>query len=603
MPITFPLAPASLTVWNRVEPRPRSSSFGASLAAQVRDPAWFLARQWQMGEAQGEDAGSLSFVSLSTTTTPMDKWFAGDDATAQTLNTGQPFERQAFFEPFPADDLSLQVQIGQLFDDLLARQVAAATTLPNDPHRLTRLTGAVHTLFPLVVKTDRLNPFDTSTSRFLTICATRGFNGAALYAAAKVGTGSGDIPDAITTDAGEKAVVFAAYQALASWVASVWGDVGTADPATWMPGRLEYKAAVAAGASGASTTMVAYPDADGELHWSSFDVTAQDAGAVSPPVTATVISSPIHLRFGSMPSPRFWDFETNDTPLPSVKVQTRDLAKLLSLDFMLIHGEDWFVLPFPLQVGSIARVDSLVVTDVFGGQTLVKRADLGTQALPGPTRFSLFSSVIVDAKGVPGSVAGIYVSPPSAGPAMQISKPREEVRFARDDNADMAWGVERIIPNAIGEPRPGRERDAAVDNTSPVEPAISNDTSSPLRYLVETKIPVNYIPLLGVPVQGTNTFVLQRGANVRPQVNPGGTPTFTPVPPAGKILRPDDGALSPYNIVDEEVPRTGLIIQRAVYRTRWIDGSTHLWMARRRRAGAGEAQSGLRFDQPLDTGN
>ncbi len=601
MPITFPLAGPSLTVWNRVEPRPRSSSFGANLAAQVRDPAWFLARQWQMGEAQGEDAGSMSFVSLSTTTTPMNTWFAGDDATAQTLNTGQPFERQAFFEPFPAEDLSLQVQIGQLFDDLLARQVAAATTLPNDPQRLTRLTGAVHAQFPMAVTPDPLNPFDTSSSRFLSICASRGFNGAALYAAAKAATGPTSVPDAITTDAGEKAVVFAAYQALATWVASVWGDVGTADPATWMPDRLEYKAAVAAGAPGASTTMAAFPDADGELHWSAFDVTAQDAGAVSPPVTATVISSPIHLRFGSMPAPRFWDFETNDAPLPSVKVQTRDLAKLLSLDFMLIHGEDWFVLPFPLQVGSIARVDSLVVTDVFGGQTLVKRADLSTQA-PGPNRFSLFSSVILDGNGVPGNIAGIYVSPPSAGPAMQISKPREEVRFGRDENADMAWGVERIIPNAIGEPRPGRERDAAVDNTRPVEPPTSGDITSPLRYLVETKVPVNYIPLLGVPVPGNNTFVLQRGANVRPVVN-AGQAGFQAVLPAGKILRPEAGALSPYNIVDEEVPRTGLIIQRAVYRTRWIDGSTHLWMARRRRAGAGEAQSGLRFDQPLDTGN
>src|ERR1043165_8093489 len=135
MPITFPLAPASVTVWNRVEPRPRSPSFGANLGAQVRDPAWFLARQWQMGEAQGEDAGSMSLVSLATTTTPMNKWFAGTSTTPQTLRTDQPFERQAFFEPFPDDDLSLQVQIGQLFDDLLARKVAAATTLPTDPDR------------------------------------------------------------------------------------------------------------------------------------------------------------------------------------------------------------------------------------------------------------------------------------------------------------------------------------------------------------------------------------------------------------------------------------------------------------------------------------
>ena len=31
-------------------------------------------------------------------------------------------------------------------------------------------------------------------------------------------------------------------------------------------------------------------------------------------------------------------------------------------------------------------------------------------------------------------------------------------------------------------------------------------------------------------------------------------------------------------------------------RTRWTDGSTHLWTSRRRRAGEGEASSGLRYD-------
>src|SRR4029078_7317426 len=108
-----------LTLGTRIEPRPRSNFFGANLSASVRDPAWFLARQWQMGEAQGEDAASLSFVSLKKTTTPMRRWFAGHDSAPKTLRADQPFERQAFFEPFPDDDFSLQVQIGQLFDDLL----------------------------------------------------------------------------------------------------------------------------------------------------------------------------------------------------------------------------------------------------------------------------------------------------------------------------------------------------------------------------------------------------------------------------------------------------------------------------------------------------
>ena len=34
-------------------------------------------------------------------------------------------------------------------------------------------------------------------------------------------------------------------------------------------------------------------------------------------------------------------------------------------------------------------------------------------------------------------------------------------------------------------------------------------------------------------------------------------------------------------------------------RSRWLDGTTHLWVSRRRLAGAGEAQSGLRFDSAL----
>src|SRR5712692_2808392 len=44
--------------WNRLEGRPRSADFERSLRAEVRDPLWFLGRQWQYGEFEGEDAGS-----------------------------------------------------------------------------------------------------------------------------------------------------------------------------------------------------------------------------------------------------------------------------------------------------------------------------------------------------------------------------------------------------------------------------------------------------------------------------------------------------------------------------------------------------------------
>jgi len=52
------------------------------------------------------------------------------------------------------------------------------------------------------------------------------------------------------------------------------------------------------------------------------------------------------------------------------------------------------------------------------------------------------------------------------------------------------------------------------------------------------------------------------------------------------------------------VARTGAKVIRADRRTRWTDGSTHLWTSRRRRAGTGEAASGLRYDlaEPVDPG-
>src|SRR5258707_4030025 len=48
----------SVTSWMRLEPRSRSADMKTSLQARIYDPLWMLARQWQLGEFQGEDNGS-----------------------------------------------------------------------------------------------------------------------------------------------------------------------------------------------------------------------------------------------------------------------------------------------------------------------------------------------------------------------------------------------------------------------------------------------------------------------------------------------------------------------------------------------------------------
>ena len=51
------------------------------------------------------------------------------------------------------------------------------------------------------------------------------------------------------------------------------------------------------------------------------------------------------------------------------------MAKLVIMDFMLIHGNDWFVIPLEQDVGTAMRIDRLAVTDVFGSTVIVPRAE------------------------------------------------------------------------------------------------------------------------------------------------------------------------------------------------------------------------------------
>jgi hypothetical protein len=68
--------------------------------------------------------------------------------------------------------------------------------------------------------------------------------------------------------------------------------------------------------------------------------------------------------------------------------------------------------------------------------------------------------------------------------------------------------------------------------------------------------------------------------------------------PLGRILEPGRELA----LHDEEVPREGVRVTRAYQSARWIDGSTYLWIGRRKRPGRGEGSSGLRFDSAESPG-
>jgi hypothetical protein len=112
-------------------------------------------------------------------------------------------------------------------------------------------------------------------------------------------------------------------------------------------------------------------------------------------------------------------------------------------------------------------------------------------------------------------------------------------------------------------------------------------------YHLATDVPEHWIPLVPVAQDTSGTVRLRRGRLLRRGVQDGVAPTAQ-----GRILEPG----RPLSLYEEEVPRAGARVTRAYQYARWHDGSTHVWIGRRKGPGRGEGFSGLRFDVAHDTG-
>jgi hypothetical protein len=114
---------------------------------------------------------------------------------------------------------------------------------------------------------------------------------------------------------------------------------------------------------------------------------------------------------------------------------------------------------------------------------------------------------------------------------------------------------------------------------------------TPARWRLASTVPPHWIPLLPVQLGAADGRVqtrLQRGAVL--QID--GPPRVQPA--RGRVLNPQPGAK--LLLHDEEVPREGAHVTRQAQLTRWIGGSTWLWVAQRKQVGRGEGSSGLVFD-------
>ncbi|HKQ04851.1 MAG TPA: hypothetical protein VJ464_06950 [Blastocatellia bacterium] len=577
--------PSIITYWNRLEPRPRSDEIGRSLAAQIRDPLWMLARQWQVGEFQGEDAGSPKFVQVVTENVPISHIRFNADEPLRELGEAMPIERLVEAEAF-SPNLSLRVELGQTFEMMLGLESAGA------------MIEAFRRAYPLPTESSRdfhIDSRDHESLRFLRFCQGRALDGFKLYAAAQAAgsslPASPSVPDELKDN------VTRAIRSLQAWVAEVYGKIAETDDApAWKPARIEYAIeAAATGPSGDKKSLdgmvfSASPGRDGDFDWFAFDLRARTGSALREVKEESVSMLPAYVQFRGMPNMRWWDFETNVTDFGAISPQKRDLAKMAMMDFMLIHGNDWFVVPLTQPMGSVCWIKEMVVRDVFGMVTRIDRADALPVSAP-RERWTMFSITAPDDLN---KLAPVFIIPPSPTTVAQFGPAIEEVRFLRDEMAEMVWAVERTTENAAGGTWSGHERDIAGrapahESPPPQTPAGEGQPEIPLIYRIETTVPENWIPFVPVSINPAEGEIrLERAAMLRDE---------EPVKPFGRILQPS--GLPVYQVEEEEVPRAGVLVSRVLCRSRWIDGSTHIWIARRKGPGAGEGSSGLRYDLAL----
>jgi hypothetical protein len=591
----------SITMWNRLEGRPRAATFDRALKAEVRDALFLLTKQWQMGEFQGDDAGSPIFSKVHMKTTQLNKY------------------RAAAHEPMKFEtDIPLEVKVEQRAVPLLLD-----IRLAMGRHWLKLLnTPGLGTLKPDFIKVYEIKAPNPNARADAQICAhqqcwqafcaasgQRAMDGGALYAYLAEDSANRAYDSLVTATpltASQKSALDALGEKFVAWFEKLFCQPGKQDNDAWVPERLEYQFACSAPDKGAEKVLEAEEYYHGRLDWYNFSTLPESAGlgeveGAAENVEEAVTTSffPVPIQFDGMPNTRWWTFEEGNTNFGDISPDTTDLNKLMLMEFGLVYANDWFLVPFTLPIGTMAKVLGMAVTNVFGERTWITPAGAG-----GDEQWQRWRMFALDTKGAQEAAADTSLLLLPAAPKIQEGKPLEEACLIRDEVANMVWGIETQIPLPSGQSKPGREaalelqnhfkRIIALEGSEPSIPDIANDAK--IRYQLMNNVAEHWIPFIPVHIPGNNRQIqLQRSS--MPRLLEGDTQPLQKVKPRTGLLRHGLESGKPYMLHEEEVPRAGIRVTQSFQRARWTNGRVFTWVGVRKQAGRGEKSSGLAFDQ------
>ena len=290
-----------------------------------------------------------------------------------------------------------------------------------------------------------------------------------------------------------------AREVLGRWLAWYEDEIvepGAAADDAWNRNRLEYAFAAAARTSAGELTLAADEYADGTLDWQSVRAVGGSLGDPAEPASPQAVTLrptlPAPAGYAGKPADRFWEFEDAAVHFGAIDAGPTDLVRLLLVEFALIYGNDWFVVPARLPVGSFFHVTSFEVRDTFGVVTPIERSQDRDPS------WSVFDV---------GNTGGLFLAPTLANDALSAD-PIEQVALFRDEMANMVWGVERRVQGASGD---GYDRADEAAQRAAQQQLDGPPVDAQLVYRLATSVPEHWIPF--VPVAAAVLSAAATGTN------------------------------------------------------------------------------------------
>jgi hypothetical protein len=605
----------TVTTWNRLEGRPRTTNFDRALKAEVRDALWMLTKQWQMGEFQGDDAGSPIFAKLHLDMTQLTKYQAGDRSQpsinpVEKFETNVPLEakverRPIPFELFGSQDISLDLRL------LMGRQWLKLIRSVGNFDRAYIEQYPIDLPDPDLKKDAQVCAHQEVWQTFAAVAGRR-MDGYKLYVRLK--NPANHAYDGIPGTAGNESAIDTLATKFIQWFETLYYQPSSPD--AWNSSRLEYQFACSAPTNTGEKVYTADEYYQGHLDWYNFDLDPNSPGLgnlPNPPAdprstnTQTLIPAPI--VFEGMPNTRWWAFEDRKTNFGDINPDTTDLAKLLLIEFGLVYANDWFLIPYTLPTSSIASIRGMMVTNVFGERFWIESAGSGLD-----DKWQRWSMFTTNKKGNANEVADTSLILLPTVPKIQESSPLEEIVLIRDEMANMVWAIEKTIPLPTGNSKSGSEAAIETHNfyqrllTKQLEenPPIPSNLDFPYKanisYLAMTSVPEQWIPFVPAHLDNDDNREIQLQRAAMPRILTGAPSDKKPkkVRPRTVLMQLGLEKKLPYFIHEEKVLRAGVRVTQSFQRTRWHDGQTFVWLGVRKQTGRGQGSSGLAFDKIVD---